>query len=572
MNVMKAQQTRQIRRAALAAGVGAVLVAGVLVFVPDREREAAPGPEERAMAAVGAGAPAAPADLAALIRDRETWLRAHPGDGAAWAVLGSAYVQRGEGLADPAYYPKAERALRRSLAVAEASAAKSAKSEGAAKSHEAAKSDGADGAAKSGNSGAGTGGGADDGKTGAVRNPEALLGLAALANARHDYAAAKRWAETVRGRHPGQWAAYPVLITAYSGLGEYAAAGRALSKLKDLRADAPTLTRAAEVYRDKGWREDAEAKATEAVAGAATPAEKARALHTLGELAWERGEPAEALGHYNAALAVTRDQAASLAGRARTLASLGRTDEASRDYQAALGKLPRPPYALELGELYDSMGLDGDARTQYEALRERAGTARGNGVNEELVLARFEADHGDPQAAVARMKSEWGQLHRSTEAADTLGWALFRAGQEKEALKYAKRATTQGVRSALFSYHRGEIERALGMYGPARRHLADALRVNPHFSPLLAPRALDALEALGEPADGGPVDVEGTGPQAPTLTRKTPAASAGPADPAGPATPAATVSPSAPAAPETVTPVPVPPVATASAGASVPGA
>ncbi|WP_329067816.1 tetratricopeptide repeat protein [Streptomyces sp. NBC_01429] len=549
MNVMKAEQTRQIRRAALAAGVGAVLVAGVLLFVPDRDREAAaPGPEARAMAAVGAGAPAAPTDLAALIRDRETWLRTHPDDGAAWAVLGSAYVQHGVGLADPAYYPKAEQALRRSLAVAEAAAARER------------------GAEKGGGTGAGNGN--DDGKTGAARNPEALLGLGALANARHDYAAAKRWGETVRGSHPGQWAAYPVLITAYSGLGEYAAAGRALSKLKDLRTDAPVLTRAAEVYRDKGWREDAAAKATEAVAGATTPAEKAQALYTLGELAWERGEPTEALGHYNAALAVTRDHAASLAGRARTLVALGRTDEAARDYQAALGKLPRPEYALELGELYDSMGLDGDARTQYEALRARTVKARGHGVNEELVLARFEADHGDPQAAVLRMKSEWGQLHRSTEAADALGWALFRAGQEKEALKYAKRATNQGVRSALFSYHRGEIERALGMYGPARRHIEDALRTNPRFSPLLAPKALDALEALGEPADGGPVDVDGTGPEPPTLARKTPAA---PAATASPGSPAASGSPSAGTPVPAVTPVPVPPAATAATASSVPG-
>ncbi|MFF5568978.1 tetratricopeptide repeat protein [Streptomyces sp. NPDC012623] len=532
MNVMKAEQTRQIRRAALAAGVGAVLVAGVLVFVPDPDREAAaPGPEARAMAAVGAGAPAAPRDLAALIRDRETWVRAHPDDGAAWAVLGSAYVQHGVGLADPAYYPKAERALRRSLAVTEPAAGRSS----------------GDGESGGGGGGGGTGKGRDDdGKTGAARDPAALLGLGALANARHDYAAAKRWGETVRAQHPGQWAAYPVLITAYSGLGEYAAAGRALSKLKDLRTDSPVLTRAAEVYRDKGWREDAAAKATEAVASATTPAEKARALHTLGELAWERGEPTEALGHFDAALAVTRDHAASLAGRARTLASLGRTDEASRGYQAALRKLPRPEYALELGELYDSMGLDGDARTQYEALRERTVASQGNGVNEELVLARFEADHGDPQAAVLRMKSEWGQLHRSMEAADALGWALFRAGQAKEALKYAKRATNQGPRSALFSYHRGEIERALGMQGPARRHIGEALRVNPHFSPLLVPTALDALEALGEPADGGPADVDGTGPEPPTLTRKSPAATTAPASPSAPASPATPAVPSEP--------------------------
>ncbi|NEE40993.1 hypothetical protein G3M53_88395, partial [Streptomyces sp. SID7982] len=69
-------------------------------------------------------------------------------------------------------------------------------------------------------------------------------------------------------------------------------------------------------------------------------------------------------------------------------------------YQSALEKLPRPQYALELGELYESLGLDGDARTQYAKLREMVAAAKKDGVDESLVLARFEADHGDPAAAV----------------------------------------------------------------------------------------------------------------------------------------------------------------------------
>ncbi|MEV6424174.1 hypothetical protein [Streptomyces sp. NPDC051662] len=501
MNAMKTEQVRQVRRAALAAGVGAVLVGGVLLFVPDDEGAAKLGPEARAMAAVGAGAPAALSDLTALIRERESWLRTHPEDGQAWAVLGSAYVERGVAAADPAYYPKADRALQRSLAVRP----------------------GAPGEAPGKDKG--SGGGAEDAKPGKgslTGNPEAQVGLASLANARHDFVAAKRWGESVRSQRPAAWTSYPVLIDAYTGLGDYKEAGRALEKLRELHTGAPVLIRAAEVYRDRGRREDALSKATEAVARAGSPAERAKALDTLGELAWERGEPTEALGHHEAALAAARGRAQSLAGRARALASLGRTEEATREYQSALAKLPRPEYALELGELYDSLGLDGDAQTQYETLRERAERARGNGVNEELVLGRFEADHGDPRAAVSRLRAEWARSHRSMEVADALGWALYRAGRPREALVYATKATEPGRRSALFSYHRGEIERSLEMYGPARRRIEEALRTDPHFSPLLAPRAREALEALGEPEEGGPKDFYGSGPERPTLERRVP--------------------------------------------------
>ncbi|WP_329387173.1 tetratricopeptide repeat protein [Streptomyces sp. NBC_01716] len=517
-----------IKRAALAAGVGAVLVVGVLVFVPDGdEAPPPPGPEARARAAVGAGGPASLPDVAALIRDREAWLRENPKDAGSWAVLGAAYVERGGLRADTAYYPKAEQALRRSLAVT----------------------------------------------PGERRNPAATTGLAALANARHDYAAARKWGEAVRKAAPERWTTYPVLIEAYNGLGDYTAAGRALDKLRSLRSGVRVLSVSSVVYRDRGWREDAAAKADEAAGRAATPAEKAGALNALGGLAWERGEPKEALRYYDAALKVTRDHHPSLAGRARALAALGRTEEAGQDYQAALAERPMPEYAMELGELYESQGLGGDARSQYELLRDRTARAQADGVNEELTLARYEADHGSPRAAVERLESEWRRGHRSMRVSDTLAWALYRAGDAEKALPYAKRATEQGMRSALFSYHRGEIERELGMEGPARRHLDEALRTNPHFSPLLAPKARAALKELGELPGGGPKDMYGDGESTPLTAQPTaPSAASSSTAPAPASSPARSAAPSAapavpsasPARPEPV-PTPTPPVSAPSA-------
>jgi tetratricopeptide (TPR) repeat protein len=457
MKAMKSEQAGQIRRAAIAAGVGAALVLGVVLFVPDKDQRTAGHPEARAMAAVGAGAPASVPDLSALIRDRETWLRGHPSDGRSWAVLGSAYVDRGVRGADSAYYPKAEQALERSLKV----------------------------------------------RPGARGNAEAMVGLASLANARHDFAAARKWGEAARKQEPKGWTAYPVLIDAYNGLGDYQAAAEALKKFKKLRSGAPVLARSAEVYRDQGRPEDAARLAADATAHAGSPVEKAEARYRQGEFAWERGKPKEALTHYDAALEASRSHVPSLAGRARALAALGRTDEAIRDYQTAIRKLKKPEYLLELGELYDSLGLDGDAQSQYSALRARAARAEADGVNEELVLARFETDHGDPRSAVVRLRAEWARQHRSVAVADALGWALYRAGESREALTYATKATGQGRADALLSYHRGEIERSLEMYGPAGRDLEDALRTNPYFSPLLAPLAREVLAALSQSQAGG---------------------------------------------------------------------
>ncbi|MFJ3585315.1 tetratricopeptide repeat protein [Streptomyces sp. NPDC090127] len=455
-------KTENVSRSVLAAGVGAVLAATALLYAPDlapglfdQGPPRPPGPADRAVLAANAGAQASLPDLAALIGDREKWLKDHPADEASWAVLGTAYAERGVRLADTADFPRAERALKRSLEVRPA----------------------------------------------ARGNLDAQLGLAALANARGDWRTARTWGEAVRKEDPKRWSAYPPLIDAYNGLGDYKAAQKAVASLEELHSGAAVSARTAQMYRNRGWREDASAAAFASVGHAEPGADKAAAYARLGDLAWERGEPADAVTQYGSALRLVPDHGPSLAGRARALAALGRTDEALVDHRAALAGLPRPEYVLEAGELYESLGLDGDARSQYELLRTRTW------VGAEVVLGLFEADHGDPAAAVRRLKAEWARGHHSVQAADALGWALFRSGEPKEALEYAKRATDEGLRSALFSYHRGEIERALEMDGPARRHLAEALRINPDFSPLLAPKAREAVRALGDPPDELPEEL-----------------------------------------------------------------
>lgn len=286
-----------LRRAAFGAVAAAVLVAGAVIAVPDDEGEAAPpaqGPVARAESAAAAGSPASLSDLTALIGDRQKWVETHPADAPSWAVLGTAYVEWGRRAADSAYYTRAEQALQRSLA-------------------------------------------AQPGERG---NVQAWVGLGALANARNDFLAGKKWGETVRSRQPKEWTAYPVLIDAYNGLGEYAAAARATEKFGTLRKGAPALARTSEMYRNQGWREDALATAQEAADLAGAPAAKAAALHRLGDLAAERGEPAEALAQYDAALRTDRGHLPSLAGRARALAALERTDEALAEYRTVTTKLP----------------------------------------------------------------------------------------------------------------------------------------------------------------------------------------------------------------------------------------
>ncbi|MFJ6700755.1 tetratricopeptide repeat protein [Streptomyces sp. NPDC091272] len=448
--------SKPVRRAAIASVVAAAVAGGVLVALPRS------GEEQKPAARPAAGAPGVASSLAAL----NARVRTNPLDHGAWSALGGALVERGARGADAAFYPKAEAALKRSLAVRPA----------------------------------------------ARGNVAGMTAMAQLAHQRGDFAATKRWGESVRMQSPGSWAAYPLLIDAYGRLGDPKAAARTAEELMEKRGGATALGWTAQTYRDKGWREDAAALTSQAVALAGTPREKADELLRAAELAWERGDLSESLGFYDSALALDRRQGAAVAGRARVLAGLGRTPEAVKAYRTALALTPRPEYALELGELTEADG--GNGEPQYGVARAQVAYDSRQGVRGNLVLGRLEADHGDADTAVELLREEWSRRH-GPEVADALGWALHRAGDDEAALEYARKATKAGVRSALFSYHRGEIERAVGDYGAARRHLEEALRVNPVFSPLWAPRAQASLTRLGDPPEGGPASMWPSRPVSP---------------------------------------------------------
>ncbi|WP_210539813.1 hypothetical protein [Streptomyces scabiei] len=434
------------RRGVAAALVGCLVLGGVLTGVePDRDDggdtragrvtgAAGPG-ARRAGAAMVAGMPVAPTEVAVAVREHEARVRVRPRDDASWAVLGTAYTERARRTGRVADYPKADRALRTSLRLRPAG------------------------------------------------NTAALEGLAALANARRDFRAAKRWGEEAVRVAPARWTSYALLIDAYDGLGRYKAARASLDRMLAAYSGPAARARAAQVYWDRGAREDAAATLSDAAASETTAAGPSAAgalwWTRAGELAWERGEAEESLRYCAAA----RGEPDADACRGRALAALGRTAEGVRAYRVALSRRPSATVALRLGELYESLGRGRQAREQYGVVRALVARAAAAGVNESLVLGALEADHGDPAVAVRVLRAEWGR-QPGLRVADALGWALHRAGEDEEALGFARRATDRArggeARSALRAYHRGVIEGAVGLAAPARRHLAEARRLNPY--------------------------------------------------------------------------------------------
>ena len=374
-------------------------------------------------------------------------LRELSADWRGYASLGLAYVAQARVTADPTYYSKAESALQRSLRLNERD------------------------------------------------NVNAVLGLGVLALARHDFAAALEHGRRARAMAPYSMDAYGVIGDALLELGRYRAAFDAFQRMVDTK---PALASYARVSYTRELTGDVDAAVRAmrlAFDAAGTPTDAAWAAHRLGELAWGTGDVGTAAGWFRRARDLDPHSVDALAGLGKVAWARGRPAIAIERYTEVAERYPSPEHLIALGDLYATTGRPELAEQQYAVVRATAELAAANGVNVDLELALFLADHGEPGAALAAAEEEWAR-RRSGHVADAYAWALFRNGRFDEAALFADRALSLGTHDALFLFHAATIHHALGDDDAALALIAEALNRNPNFSILHRRAAEDLLTEL----------------------------------------------------------------------------
>jgi tetratricopeptide (TPR) repeat protein len=224
--------------------------------------------------------------------------------------------------------------------------------------------------------------------------------------------------------------------------------------------------------------------------------DKAFALFQLGELAWNSGDLRTAHRLYTRGHRLDPSYVPLLYGIAKVEAAEGETKQGVRDFQTVVDRYPSPTYVIEYLDLLRSLGRHAAVRRQAELVAVQERLFRAAGVNLDLELALYDADHGRPGEALSQARQAFAE-RKSVFVEDALAWALHVNGRDRAALGHARHAARIGTRSALLAYHRGMIERALGMTTAATVSLRQALATNPYFSPVLAPVAERALARLG---------------------------------------------------------------------------
>jgi tetratricopeptide (TPR) repeat protein len=389
-----------------------------------------------------------PTRLDDLIANLQDALRSHSDNGTAAAMLGDAYLQKARETGDPSYYPKAEALYRQAL----------------------------------------------------DRNPDdfvAMTGMGTLSLARHDFRHALTWSEQAHARNPYHAAAFGVIADAQIELGRYDQAVQTVQAMVDLRPDLPSFSRVSYVRELLGDVPGAIAAMRQAAqAGSGRPEHVAWAQAQLGNLSFGAGDVAAAEQHYLQSLQTLDGYVFGVAGLAKVAAARGDFEGAIASYRAAIAQMPLPEFVIALGDVYAAAGKAHEAAQQYALVQAMQSLYEANGVDTDLEMALFAANHGlEIDRAVERARAGY-EKRPSIHAADVLSWTLYKTGRYDEAWRYAQEALRLGTRDAMLHFHAGMIAAALGLSNEAINHLERALTINPYFSVLESRQAVDALASL----------------------------------------------------------------------------
>ena len=284
-----------------------------------------------------------------------------------------------------------------------------------------------------------------------------------------------------------------MIVDALVELGRYGEAGRALQQMVDLKPDLASYARVSyfrELHGDLAGARAGDARC--AVSAGGDAAENVAYVQTLlGNLELERGRLrlaardayAQALARFPGYAAAagrrwraSRPRAGDLARRDRRLRARRRAAAAARVRDRARRDASWRPAARAAARR--DLALVGAEQRLLAAA----------GVNTDVELAVFEADHGSPARAVALARARLGGgAERALRRRARLGADARRAAAARGCAGRAARCAL-GSRDPAFLFHAGH-RRARRATARPRALAARGARRNPRFSPLLAPQA-----------------------------------------------------------------------------------
>jgi tetratricopeptide (TPR) repeat protein len=312
----------------------------------------------------------------------------------------------------------------------------------------------------------------------------------------HRFAEARDAARRLVAADPQDALSWGTLSDALLELGDLAGAIDAAQHMMDQKPNLPAYGRAAHLRWLQGDTDGAKRLYELAIAvGSAQRDREPRAwmISEAARLFWHEGDYRGAAAGFELALREQADYAPALEGRGRAALALADYPGAIHWLELALRARPLAETAWLLGDAYTLTGDKERAKLAYDRV-EREGAQ-----HDPRTLALFLASQPrDPERALRLARAEY-TARQDLYASDALALALHRAGRHAEADRHATRALAHGTPDARLLYHAGLIKRAIGQDEKARELIAEALRRNPRFDPVLLERDGVAMAGAAAP-------------------------------------------------------------------------
>jgi predicted Zn-dependent protease len=333
-------------------------------------------------------------------------VRAQPRVADGYTLLAGAYAQKVRETGDASFYNRADGALREALALA-------------------------------------------------PHDPAALTQRGALELSRHDFRAGLRDALAARHIAPLVDKPFGVLVDALVELGRYGQAERALQEMVDRRPDLAAYARVSYFRELHGDLDGARSALERALSAGGEAAENVAYVDTLlSHVDLLRGSLHLAAREAREALARFPGYPAAGAALARVQIARGDLSGAIARMQRVVARLPLPEHVILLGETQQAAGQARAAGRTFALVGAERRLLAAAGVNTDVELAIFEADHGSPRTAMRLARAAWTAAP-SVRSADALGWALTRSGHRSAGLRWAHRALGLGSKDPAFLAHAG---------------------------------------------------------------------------------------------------------------------
>ena len=378
-------------------------------------------------------------------------LRTRTNDAELYADLGLAYLQKVREVADPSYYTKAEQVFNQALKID-------------------------------------------------PNNASAMSGMGSLALSRHQFSEGLVWGQKAQKLDPGQAYNYGVINDAEIELGQYDQAATTLQQMVDIRPDLSSYSRISYQRELHGQYQGAiDAMQQAIIAGGPADENSAWVIYQQGTLYFNENQLDQAEAYYQQALQALPNYVYAQSGLAKIAAARGDLKGAIATYVDLCQRMPLAEFIIELGDLYTANNQPDKAKQQYDLVHAINKLYSDNGVDTDMEMALFDADHAnDLPAALAKAQHEM-QIRPSIKAADVLAWTLYQSGDYQAAQTAMDQATRLGWQDSLMFFHAGMIADKLGQKAKAQSWFSQALAHNPNFSLLYVPVAQKMLAELGGP-------------------------------------------------------------------------